>query len=125
MRTTSPLILALGLAALCGCSSMGATHSVNHPAAIVAAPEPDSTATAEEIIELGSGASNRFVRADQPGEVLVRLRLGARARREAKRSPVNLGLLIDTSGSMEGDAIRDARAASLALLDSLAEGDRL
>jgi Ca-activated chloride channel family protein len=38
---------------------------------------------------------------------------------------VNLGLLVDTSGSMEGKAIIDARAASLALVASLAPEDRI
>src|SRR5689334_4141999 len=125
MRTTSPWILALGLAALCGCSSTGAATSIKHPTAIVAEKEPDSTATAEEIIDLKGAAQNRFLRADQPGEVLVRLRLGALGKREARRPPINLGLVVDTSGSMEGDAIKDARNASLAMLDALAEGDRL
>lgn len=38
---------------------------------------------------------------------------------------MNLALLVDTSGSMEGKAIDDARKASLALLDSLSPKDRL
>jgi Ca-activated chloride channel family protein len=38
---------------------------------------------------------------------------------------VNLALVVDTSGSMEGEMIEDAKKASLALLDSLSPGDTL
>ena len=42
--------------------------------------------------------------------------VAARARSVSKRPPVNLALLVDTSRSMEGKSIDDARAASLALV---------
>ena len=42
-----------------------------------------------------------------------------------KRPPVHLALVIDTSGSMTGDAIAHARDAALELLDELDDGDRL
>src|SRR5262249_8878839 len=41
------------------------------------------------------------------------------------RPPANLALVVDTSGSMEGKAIDDARAAALALFDALSAKDRL
>jgi Ca-activated chloride channel family protein len=43
----------------------------------------------------------------------------------AKRSPVNMALVIDRSGSMSGDKIIHARQAALALLEKLDEHDRL
>src|SRR6185503_7931940 len=118
MRTMSRLFLAAGMAALLGCSGAGGGHPVGH--AVVAAPEPASTATAEELVGFEGDLSNRFLRAEQPGDLVVRLRLGAHEVRDAKRPPINLGLVIDTSGSMEGDALRDARTAALHLLDALA-----
>lgn len=42
-----------------------------------------------------------------------------------KRSPVNLSLVIDRSGSMNGEKIAHARQAALALVDQLDEHDRL
>jgi Ca-activated chloride channel family protein len=43
----------------------------------------------------------------------------------AKRAPVNLSLVIDRSGSMNGEKIAHARQAALALLEQLDEHDRL
>lgn len=43
----------------------------------------------------------------------------------AKRAPVNLSLVIDRSGSMNGEKIAHARQAALALVDQLDEHDRL
>lgn len=80
---------------------------------------------AEDLIDLQAVASNQFAIADKPSEVAVRVHLKAKLRKDGKRPPINLGLVVDTSGSMEGNAIDDARKASLALLDALSEGDRL
>jgi Ca-activated chloride channel homolog len=46
---------------------------------------------------------------------------------EVEHAPgaVNLALCIDTSGSMEGAAIREARKAAIQVVRSLADGDRL
>jgi Ca-activated chloride channel family protein len=57
--------------------------------------------------------------------VYARIRLGTAARPERPRGPVNLALAIDTSGSMEGEAIVEARNASQQMIDALKDGDRL
>lgn len=59
------------------------------------------------------------------GAMVARIGLSARTRSATQRPTVNLALLVDTSGSMEGRAIADARAASLALIASLAPDDRI
>jgi Ca-activated chloride channel family protein len=69
--------------------------------------------------------SNRYVRTDQPTSVAARLVIEARPTEPASRPRVNLALVVDTSGSMEGRAIEDARAASKALLSALRPGDRI
>jgi Ca-activated chloride channel family protein len=69
--------------------------------------------------------SNRFVRSDRATPVAARLVITAAAVERAVRPPVNLALVVDTSGSMEGRAIEDARAASKALLAALRPGDRI
>ena len=67
--------------------------------------------------------SNRFVRSDRPTPVAARLLITAAAVERAERPPVNLALVVDTSGLMEGRAIEDARGASKALLGALRRGD--
>lgn len=53
------------------------------------------------------------------------VRLGTIARAPQQRGPVNVALAIDTSGSMEGEAIVAARKSAEKVVDSLADGDRL
>jgi Ca-activated chloride channel family protein len=55
--------------------------------------------------------------------VVVRLSIDANADQPVARPPLNVALCIDTSGSMEGKAIDDARKAALAFLDGLKPGD--
>jgi Ca-activated chloride channel family protein len=69
--------------------------------------------------------NNRFVLADKSSPIVARLLIEARAVERATRPPVNLALVVDTSGSMEGRAIEDARAASKALLSALRPKDRI
>lgn len=89
-------------------------HSVKAPVG----PEASS-------ITLDAALGNTFVKANASGAMVARIGLAARKRSTAARPPVNLVLLVDTSGSMEGKAIADARAASLALVSSLAPEDRI
>ena len=70
-------------------------------------------------------AANRFVRAGVPSQVIAEISVGVKPMDRSGRPPANLALVVDTSGSMEGKAIEDARAAALALVDSLSPKDRL
>ena len=76
-------------------------------------------------VAVDAALGNKLVKSGAPSAIIARIGLSAQKRSAAARPPVNLALLVDTSGSMEGKAITDARAASLALLGSLAPGDRL
>ncbi len=78
-----------------------------------------------ELVLMTGDLANRFVAAGQPSDLLSRIRIDTRALEGAARPPINLALVVDTSGSMQGDAIADARRASLALVDTLRPGDRL
>jgi Ca-activated chloride channel homolog len=69
--------------------------------------------------------ANRMIEAGKPGEVLARIRIHGPERKGAERPRANIGLVVDTSGSMEGDAIVQARAAALTLLADLRDGDVL
>jgi Ca-activated chloride channel family protein len=66
-----------------------------------------------------------LVKAGHAGTLSARVRIKTRELPRNQSPPVNLGLVIDTSSSMEGAAIEDARAAARAVLDSMADGDRL
>ncbi|MFO0685626.1 MAG: VWA domain-containing protein [Sandaracinus sp.] len=78
-----------------------------------------------EVIAMTGSLGNRFVHAGESNEVLARLHIDASAVRGAHRPPINLAVVIDTSGSMTGAPIGDARAATRALLSQLEAGDRL
>ena len=126
MRSSSFFLLVA--MAWCGAGCHAAKSSAppaQAPLAVTGASPGEPLPVASDLLTLETAAGNRFVRADQRSEALVRVRIHGQKLRDARRPPVNLGLVVDTSGSMEGDAIRDARAASLVLLESLSEGDRL
>lgn len=57
--------------------------------------------------------------------VYARIRIGTAPRPAKARGPVNVALAVDTSGSMEGAAIQDAREAGIRMIDALKDGDRL
>jgi len=113
----SPLFLALSLAALVGCKKEGIEIKPPDPVVAVArAADP-------EVVSLASALPQKLVAADKVGEIRVRLRIDAAKLKHGKRPPINVVLVMDSSGSMEGKAIEDARAAALTLVDGLAEGD--
>lgn len=85
------------------------------------APEADDP----EVVMMEGALANRYVVAGEVSEVISRLRIDTRALEGAHRPPINLALVVDTSGSMDGDPIAHARRASLSLLDVLHSEDRL
>jgi len=86
---------------------------------VVTAPKPVN------LIAVEVTPARSLVQAGHRGTMAARVRVRARQLPSAASPPVNLGLVIDTSSSMEGKAIADARAAARAVLDSMKDGDRL
>src|SRR5205823_3519399 len=82
-------------------------------------------APGDEVMTLEGALGNRYVPAGAESPVVARLRIGTRAPTALMQGPINVALVIDTSGSMEGAPIEDARAASLAMMDSLSNHDKL
>ncbi|MBL8601511.1 MAG: VWA domain-containing protein [Myxococcales bacterium] len=78
-----------------------------------------------ELLTLDAATANRFVVAGARSELAARIRVAVPSISSLRRPPINLALVVDTSGSMEGRAIEDARVASRTLLESLHDGDRL
>jgi Ca-activated chloride channel family protein len=92
---------------------------------VVAAPVVAAPAPMGPMFELEVTPAATAVLADKATEMLVRVRVKGLAVQSAKRPPLNLALVVDTSGSMEGAAIDKARDACGALVDGLAPGDAL
>jgi Ca-activated chloride channel family protein len=63
--------------------------------------------------------------ADEPSELWAVVHIGTPPHARQERPPINVGLVIDTSSSMEGEAIAAARTAATQLIASLDDGDRL
>lgn len=106
----------LALLALASCA--GPKQQTVDAPPVVAVSDPN-------VVTLESALDNRYVPARDQREVIARLRVDTRPLERARRPALNLALAVDTSGSMRGDAIDNARAAALALVDALDDGDRL
>lgn len=71
----------------------------------------------------GSAMHTRVV-VGQDGETYVGLWVDTpRAEAAVARAPIDVALVVDTSGSMSGDKIQNARMAAASFIDGLAEGD--
>src|SRR5262245_8303042 len=77
------------------------------------------------VVSIEASATNRFVPAGQSTQAVARVAINVAKLDRTTRPPANLALVVDTSGSMEGKAIDDARSAALALFDALSPKDRL
>ncbi len=60
------------------------------------------------LMTMEGALANRYLRADKPGTVLARLRITTHAPELTRSGAVNVVLVLDTSGSMEGQPITDA-----------------
>jgi len=85
---------------------------------------PASRDGTTDAMSIEGALANRYVRAGAATPVLARLRISTRTPAPVAKGPINVALVIDTSGSMEGQPIVDARAASLAMMDALSDDDR-
>lgn len=115
-RAFRSLVLSLSLLPLVGCPKPD-----DH---VVIAPE-QSPAKDPELVDFSSSLSKATLEADQPQELFARFRVSGKEFPGAGRPTVNLALALDASGSMEGEAIEDAKAAATKMLDRLQDGDRL
>lgn len=82
-----------------------------------------STARAESIsLDVKLGTPVMLERAKRPAYLKVGL-TGARPRGERVRTPVNVAIVLDRSGSMSGEKIRKAREAAIMAIERLADED--
>jgi Ca-activated chloride channel family protein len=85
----------------------------------------DEAAADPELVTLTAEPDRAAIEADTSTTMVVKIDLEAAARPEDATIGVNLGLLLDTSGSMAGEPIEQARAAVHALVDELRPIDRI
>ncbi|MBL8742033.1 MAG: VWA domain-containing protein, partial [Myxococcales bacterium] len=111
-------VLALTLV-LAGCSSQALPPPVEAPT-VAGAPAKLPTQLGVEI-----SPEHTLVAPGKESELLVRVRVRGLPLADAKRPPLNVALVVDTSGSMAGSAIEEARAACAKLVDAMADGDAL
>jgi len=112
-RVATRLSLPLFAAGLLACSS-------NKPAKQVAAGPRDP-----HLVELAVETTADKVVAAEVAELAVRIRVSAAHLPAGDRPPINLTLVLDTSGSMEGDAIASARSAAAGMVERLTARDRV
>ena len=109
----------LALAALAGCTHPKYTPSgTGTGTPLAAVVDPD-------LIEMTAEPTTSLVTATAASELGVRVRITARALPAANRPPLDLALVLDTSGSMDGDAIDALRASAREVVGKMRDGDRI
>ncbi len=111
--------LLLPLAVACGAAEKP------EPKTPVLVAAPAAPAEDPDLVALEGALGNRYLETDKQSEVLAHLRITTRSVEDGQRPALNLALAIDTSGSMSGAGIENARAAAASILDQLQPGDRL
>lgn len=100
----------LAVLALCACSSKTKPAQEEH--------DP-------QLVEVAAEATSTKVLAGEPAALAVRVRVSAGGLPSAKRPPLDLVIVLDTSGSMAGEPIAAARAAAADLIARLGPDDRV
>jgi Ca-activated chloride channel family protein len=101
---------------------------VEAPVAPLATPVVASAAPVLPVaprLDVDIATSPGLVRVDKDQDVFVRFRTKGLPLTEKKRPSLSVTLVVDTSGSMEGTAIEQARLACAAFVDLLSDGDSL
>src|SRR5436853_1708435 len=107
----------LALVFLAACSSTGARHDT-----VVIAQRGGS---ATSLIKMTAEPSTDLVLAGAAAQLSVRIRIEAPPLADTDRPPLHLALVLDTSGSMEGEAIDHLEAAAADIVNNMTDRDTL
>ena len=118
MTQLDRLALATCLASLAGCTLPHGAHPVTPRAPLVQAHDPG-------LVDMTLAPTAGLVRALATDELGLDVKISAHALADAQRPPLDLALVLDTSGSMEGPSIEAVRAAAQGLVARLRDGDRI
>jgi Ca-activated chloride channel homolog len=119
-RVVSALTLCLALGPAC----TPATGALRTPEPPQSGQNAVAPVQAPQQLGLDVSLDRPTLVANREGKLVARIRLDARDIHLRERPPIDLTLVVDTSGSMLGKPIEDAKAAALSLLDGLRDGDR-
>ncbi|MDB4955189.1 MAG: hypothetical protein JWO36_2758 [Myxococcales bacterium] len=78
-----------------------------------------------KLVEMTAEPTTTLLQASWTTELGIRIKISGNQLPDARRPALNLGLVLDTSGSMEGDAIDALRSSAKGLVEKLRDGDRL
>jgi Ca-activated chloride channel homolog len=115
---TPRIRLAWVLLLAAACAAKQTKLADNRTAPLVAAVDP-------KLVQMTVETTTTLLDADDHNELGLRVRITGNALPDSQRPPLNLTLVLDTSGSMEGDAITAVRESAKGLVAKLRDGDRL
>ncbi|MGM0557716.1 MAG: vWA domain-containing protein [Myxococcota bacterium] len=87
--------------------------------------KPSTDATSQGTLTLNSSVSHGYLKNGANNDVYAAVDIEARAVEGGERPALNLAVVIDRSGSMNGEKIANARRAANQLVESLSSKDRL
>lgn len=126
MPSTTLASLLLLAAALVPACTPDRAHT---PPPVGPEPTPSPVEVTEALVpaelEVQGELANRYLPADAVTEVMARIRVHSPESPDGRRPRATIGVVVDTSASMEGEAIAQARGAALTLLEGLRDGDVL
>jgi Ca-activated chloride channel homolog len=121
MRVCLPVVWAL----LSGCVAHGAKTAP--PDELVAQRVDEAVSEPAPAVRLGLAAQleRTVVRGEGEPRLWMRVRVDAPVLPSTPRPPAHVALVLDTSGSMQGQPIETLRAAAAGFVDALADGDQV
>jgi Ca-activated chloride channel family protein len=86
---------------------------------------PHNPVAENSAVSLANKVSHPYIAAGRAQDVFVQIDLQGKAGETKVRLPLNVGLVIDRSGSMAGRKLAHAKAAARRLVSSMSDGDRI